>query len=422
MAEIDRSLRRVLSDRFARGLFERPYVDEKWTAEHGRPEEILGCFAHRAVACELARKAMTLLENPNGVLPLDPKKVGRIAVIGPNADKPSNQLGDYTAPQKPGQTTTPRMGFERLGEKCGFSVEYARGCKVRSGDRSGFADAIAVARKSDAVILCLGGASVPDSRIEVNAAGTTVVRKAESVSEQDKDAGEGSDRARLRLPGVQVELLKELRKLGKPVVTVLIMGRPLVLDEVRDNSDAVLLAWYPGTEGGTAIAETVFGLNNPAGRLPVSLPRFEGALPCSYLALRRRGNYTDMPCAPLYPFGYGLSYTTFVLSEPELNGNEVTVRVTNTGTRAGDDVVQLYLRDMKFSVARPLCELRGFRRISLRPGETKSVSFKLTEKELGYWDASQRYVVESGEFRVWVVDNTTADFKLPGKSVTYVLK
>lgn len=422
MEEIDRSVRRVLTDRFARGLFERPYVDEKWTADHGRPEEVIGCAAHRAIACELARKAMTLLENSRGVLPLDPKKVGRIAVIGPNADKPSNQLGDYTAPQKPGQTTTPRMGLERLGEKYGFAVEYARGCKVRSADRSGFADALAAARKSDAVVLCLGGASIPDSRIEVNAAGTTVVRKAESVSEQDKDAGEGSDRAQLRLPGVQVELLKELRKLGKPIVTVLIMGRPLILDEVRDNSDAVLLAWYPGTEGGRAIAETVFGLNNPAGRLPVSLPRFEGALPCAYHALRRRGNYTDLPCAPLYPFGYGLSYTTFALSAPELNGNEVTVRVTNSGTRAGDDVVQLYLRDMKFTVARPLRELRGFRRVSLRPGETQSVSFRLTEKELGYWNASQRYVVEPGEFRIWVVDNTTPDFKLPVKSVSYVLK
>lgn len=419
ISDIDRSLRRVLSDRFRRGLFERPYVDEKWTAEHGRPEEVIGCAKHREIVRNLACKSMTLLENRGGTLPLDLNRPVRIAVIGPNADKPSNQLGDYTAPQKPGQTVTPLMGFKNLAAKHGFAVEYALGCKVRSGDRSGFAAAIAAAQRSDVIVLCLGGASVPDTRLEVNAAGTTVIRRAESMSEQDKDAGEGSDRARLRLPGVQIELLKELRKLGKKIVTVLIMGRPLILDEVRDNSDAVLLAWYPGTEGGAAIAETVFGLNNPGGRLPVSLPRFEGALPCSYLALRRRGNYTDMPCTPLYSFGYGLSYTTFALSAPELRGNEVSIRVTNTGSRAGDDVIQLYLRDVKFTVARPNCELRGFRRISLQPGETKTVTFVLTEKELGYWNADGCYVVEPGEFRIWITDNTNPEFNLSPRYLTF---
>jgi len=418
ISDIDRSLRRVLSDRFRRGLFERPYVDEAWMAEHGRPEKVIGCAEHRQVARMLARKAMTLLENANGVLPLDPKKLKRLAVIGPNADKPSNQLGDYTAPQRPGQTVTPRMGFERLAAEYGFTVDYALGCKVRSGDRGGFAAALEAVRKADAVVLCLGGSSVPDTRLEVNAAGTTIVRKAENLSEQDKDAGEGSDRVRLCLPGVQTELLREIRKLGKPVVTVLIMGRPLILDEVRDNSDAVILAWYPGTEGGSAIAETVFGFNNPGGRLPVSLPRFEGALPCAYHCLRRRGNYTDMPCAPLYSFGYGLSYTTFKVSDPKLNGREVSVEVTNTGKRAGEDVVQLYLRDVRSSVARPQCELRGFKRIALEPGETKSVVFKLTDKELGFWNEQGNFVVEPGEFKLWIVDNTTPDFRLKCRSVT----
>ena len=421
-ADLDRSLRRVLRSRFADGLFERPYVDAQWIAAHGRAEDVIGCAEHRATALMLARKAMTLIENRNGTLPLDAKKVRRLAVIGPNADKPTNQLGDYTAPQRPGQTITPRLGFAKLGAELGFTVDYALGCKVRSLDRSGFAAALEAAQKADAVVLCLGGSSIPDQKIELNAAGTVVVRKVEKNTQQDKDTGEGCDRGTLRLSGVQEELLAEIRKLGKPVVTVLVTGRPVILDRVRDASDAVLMAWYPGTEGGTAIAETVFGLNNPGGRLPVSLPRAEGAIPCFYHALRNRGNFTDLPCSPLYSFGYGLSYTTFRVSSPSVAGDEVSVKVTNTGDRAGDDVVQLYLRDVQFTVARPKVELKGFRRVTLAPGETKTVTFRLTEKELGFWNRNGEYVVEPGEFRIWVVDSVQPGPVLPGKCVSYVRK
>ena len=166
----------------------------------------------------------------------------------------------------------------------------------------------------------------------------------------------------------------------------------------------MLLAWYPGTEGGTAIAETVFGFNNPGGKLPVSFPRHEGALPCYYHVLRNRGNYVDISGDPAYPFGYGLSYTTFEVSRPVVSGNRVVAKVTNTGTRKGDDVVQMYLHDDKFSVARPRWELKGFRRVTLSPGETREVVFELTAKELGFWNRSAEYVVEPGDYFVEVSD------------------
>ncbi len=420
--DIDRPVRRVLERKFRKGLFERPYIDEKWSVDYGRPEDVIGCRAHSNVALDLARKTMTLLENPRGVLPFDASKIHRLAVIGPNADKAANQLGDYTAPQRPGQTVTPRMGFEELGKRLDFEVSYARGCAVRSMDESGFAEAVAVAKDADAVVLCLGSCSVADKPLLQNAAGTAVADNGDNGDIPDKDAGEGFDRATLRLGGVQMELLREIRRLGKPVVTVLILGRPIVLHEVAANSDALLLAWYPGCEGGTAIAETVFGLNNPGGRLPVSFPRGEGAIPCYYHSLTPRGNYVDMPCSPLYSFGYGLSYTRFEISKPALDGNTVRVVVKNTGAVAGDDVVQMYLRDVVATVARPRWELRGFKRVSLSPGESKEVFFELTDKELGYWNREREYVVEDGEFLIAVSDSFDNEaFSRGERVVSYVL-
>ena len=406
--ELDERVRRCLRPRFERGLFEHPYIDpDEWAAKYGRPEDVIGCRENRDVVLDMARKAMTLLENKNGILPLNAKKIRRLAVIGPNADKSENQLGDYTAPQRPGQTITPRLGFEELGRKLGFEVVYARGCKVRSMKKDGFEEALAAAKSADAVVMCLGGSSVPDQELTQDEAGTAIVGRIQTDSELDKDAGEGFDRAKLRLGGVQLELLKDVRALGKPIATVLIMGRPIVLDGVAANSDAVLLAWYPGTEGGTAIAETVFGLNNPGGKLPVSFPRSEGAIPCYYHALRDRGNYVDCEGSAAYPFGYGLSYTTFEVSKPTLSGNVVSVEVFNAGDVAGDDVVQMYIRDVKASVARPLWELRGFERVSLKAGERRTVSFALTEKELGFWNRDVEYVVEPGAFKVAVWDRFT---------------
>jgi beta-glucosidase len=422
MPELDVSVKRSLRSRFEKGLFERPYIDPgEWAVKYGRPEDVIGCRENRDVVLNMARKAMTLLENRGGVLPYDAKKVKHLAVIGPNADKPENQLGDYTAPQRPGQTITPRLGFEALGKRLGFEVSYAPGCKIRSMRKDGFAEALAAAKDADAVVVCLGGSSVPDQALTQNEAGTAVVKRIATDSELDKDAGEGFDRAYLRLGGVQLELLKAVKALGKPVVTVLIMGRPIVLDEIAANSDALLLAWYPGTEGGMAVAETVFGINNPGGKLPVSFPRSEGAIPCYYHALRNRGNYVDCDGSAAYPFGYGLSYTTFDVSKPKLDGNVVSVEVVNTGKMRGDDVVQMYIHDVKFTVARPVWELRGFQRVTLDPGERKTVSFELTDKELGYWNRNVEYVVEPGDFKVAVWDRFTPSFGTD-RQVVYTVK
>ena len=408
--EVNVSLRRCLRGKFKRGLFEHPFIDPHERAKlYGRPEDVIGSEESRKVVREVARKAMTLLENKNGVLPLNPKTIRRIAVIGPNADKAENQIGDYTAPQRPGQTITPRLAFERFGREFGFEVDYQLGCKIRSLNRKGFADAVAAAKKADAVVVCIGSSSVPDHALTQNEAGTAICDRIHKDTELDKDCGEGFDRSYLRLGGVQLDLLKELRAVGKPVITVLITDRPIVPHDVVENSDALLLAWYPGTEGGTAIAETILGINNPGGKLPISFPRAEGAIPCYYHQLVKRPNYVDVEGTPYYSFGHGLSYTRFTVSRPELHGNTVSVSVTNVGDRDGDDVIQLYIRDVIFSVARPLHELRGFQRISLAAGETKKVTFTLTEKELGFWNRKQEYVVEPGDFKIWVVDDFADD-------------
>lgn len=404
--DLNVSLRRVLRGRFKRGLFEHPTIDpEEWAKKYGRPEDVIGCQAHRELVLEMARKSMTLMENKNGVLPLDLKKLKRLAVIGPNADKPENQIGDYTSPQRPGQTTTPRLAFEKLGKQYGFEVDYQLGCKIRSLNKSGFAAAIEAAKKADAVVVCIGTSSVPDHALTQNEAGTAICQHIQKDTELDKDCGEGFDCSVLRLHGVQNELLKELKATGKPVIAVLITGRPLVIEDIVESSDALLLAWYPGTEGGMAIAETVLGLNNPGGKLPISFPRAEGALPCYYYQLRERNNYVDAEGQAAYSFGYGLSYTTFEISRPVVDGSRASVKVTNTGKLKGDEVVQLYLHDHQFSIARPLWELRGFKRITLEPGETKEVSFELTEKELGFWNANRDFVVEPGDFYIEIDDH-----------------
>lgn len=404
-SELEPSLRRVLRPRFEAGLFEDPYIDpERHAKLFGRPEDVIGCRQHRDLVLEMARKTMTLIENRGNTLPLDPKKIRRLAVIGPNADKPENQIGDYSAPQRPGQTITPRLAFEKMGREYGFEVEYQLGCKIRSLNKKGFESAIAAAKRADAVVVCVGTSSVPDQALTQNDAGTAICERIQTDTELDKDCGEGFDCTRLRLHGVQNELMSALKATGKPVIAVLITGRPLVLTEIVRNSDALLLAWYPGTEGGTAIAETVFGLNNPGGKLPVSIPRTEGALPCYYYQLAPRANYVDCEGSAAYPFGYGLSYTTFEIGKPEVSGRCVSAKVKNTGSVRGDEVVQMYVKDVKFSIARPLWELRGFSRITLEPGEERTVCFDLTEKELGFWNAAHEFIIEPGEFRIAITD------------------
>ena len=396
MPSVDRAVAHVLRDKFERGLFEQPYV-----ADEAAPARTLSCPAHRTVARDMARASLTLLEN-RGLLPFG-GGIRRLALIGPNADNVSNQIGDYTAPQRPGDVVTLRDGLERLCRSRGVELDYAYGCGIRSKRRDGFDEAVAVAGKADAIVLALGGSSVPNRSIAYTDGGTAVAGD-EDADVLEKDSGEGFDRSGLRLGGVQLELLRELKKTGRPIVVVLVMGRPMVLTEVAQLADAVLLAWYPGAEGGTAVAEALFGEVNPGGRLPVSFPRSEGQLPVAYARYRPVEDYVDGPGTPQYAFGYGLGYTTFRMSDAVVTNGTAVVRVTNTGSRKGDDVVQLYLHDDVVTTSRPYWMLKGFRRITLQPGETRSVAFPLGERELGYYDRALKFGVERGTFRILLTD------------------
>ncbi len=393
----------ILRLKFESGVFENPYV-----VDEEKAEKILGCAAHRTTALEMAREGLVLLSNKENTLPLLNKK--HIAVIGPNADNIGNQLGDYTSPQRPEDIITVRKGFDLYADGQGYELSYARGCKVRSLDTSGFAEAEHLASEADVVVLVLGGASTPDMETKFQETGAALALKCQEDSEQDKESGEGYDRASLRFGGVQLELLKNLKKLGKPVITVLIMGRPLIMNEICELSDAVICAWYPGMMGGQAIAEAILGLYNPGGKLPVSIPRTEGQLPVYYNSLSKRRDYVDAAGDPLFRFGYGLSYTNFKFSDMKLekikcSGNEknhVSIKVTNTGSMPGDEVVQLYIKDVKFSVARPVIELRGFERIHLQPEESAIVHFPLSSNELGFYNRELKYVVEPGMFQICI--------------------
>ncbi|MFA5206422.1 MAG: glycoside hydrolase family 3 N-terminal domain-containing protein [Lentisphaeria bacterium] len=400
MADLDRAAGRVLLLKSRLGLFENPYP------RNGRPAEVVGCPAHRELALEAARQSLVLLANRGPFLPL--AGVRRLAVIGPNADTPMNQLGDYTAPQKREAVETVLDGIRALAPKYGIETVYAKGCKVRSPKCEGLDEALAAAAGADAVVLVLGGSSAPDGQTGFLENGAARCDEVRDDVEFDKESGEGYDRARLRLGGLQLELLRRLRRQGAKIVTVLVMGRPLVLEEVVELSDAVLLAWYPGMAGGRAVAEALFGEVNPGGKLPVTLPRDEAQLPVYYASHQPRNDYTDLTAKPLFPFGFGLSYTTFACAPPvpdpaciPADGScRVSVEVRNTGSRDGDEVVQLYLTAHTASVARPWRELKAFQRVSLKAGEAKTVIFELGGAELGVYGADLKWQVEPGRFTI----------------------
>jgi beta-glucosidase len=402
MADIDRAVGRILLMKFESGMFDHPLVDED------KPAAILGCAEHREVALEAARQSLVLLSNPRRMLPIG--KISSLAVIGPNADSPMNQLGDYTAPQRRGDVVTVLEGVRKLAAGREIRVSYAKGCKVRSAKRDGFAEAIEAAKTCDATVLVLGGSSAPDAETGFLESGAAKIESLQTDCEYEKDCGEGFDRASLRFGGRQIDLLREIKALGKPLVVVLIMGRPLVINEVLDRADAVLLAWYPGMMGGQAVAEALFGQYNPGGKLTISFPLEEGQLPVYYNARKPRPNYIDLPAAPRLSFGYGLSYTTFAYSDMRLSkptaklgeAATVSVRVKNTGALSGDEVVQLYITDRVASVVRPERELRGFRRVHLAAGETQTVTFSLSAEELGFYNPKLDYVVEPGRFTIAV--------------------
>ncbi len=406
--EIDRAVRRVLALKFEMGLFENPYVEEEAAVE-------VGSESHSEVALEVARQSVTLLENRDGILPLDAAKLRRVAVVGPNADRIYNQLGDYTAQQSAANTI--RNGLERaLG--CG-RVEYVRGCAVRDPDASEIPAAVAAARRADVVVAVVGGSSARDFGTEFLATGAA---KATNRAVNDMECGEGNDRATLSLMGAQQQLLEALKATGRPLVVVYVAGRPLDMRWASEQASALLVAWYPGQRGGDAVADVLLGRVNPAGRLPLTIPREVGQLPL-YYNKRRPANhdYTDASAQPLYPFGYGLSYSRFEYDslrvEPSADGFEVSCTVRNVSQRDGDEVVQLYVTDPVASTVRPVRRLCGFSRVTIPAGASRRVQFGVGEESLALIDREGRRVVEPGDFE-FAVGASSEDLKLK-TTVTY---
>ena len=392
MDVVDRAVRRVLVRKFEAGLFDNPYLPED-SADGVRSVENV------AVAAQAARESVTLLKN-DGILPL--RAGTRIALIGPNAHNMYNQLGDYTAPQDPAGVVTMLQGLQNAGA----AVTYVKGCAVRDTQGNDIAQAVQAARKADVAVVVVGGSSARDFRTKYIDTGAAVV---DQTAVSDMEAGEGFDRSTLDLLGLQPQLLKELKATGKPLVVVYIEGRPLDKKWAAENADALLTLWYPGGEGGTALADVLLGRYNPAGRLSVSVPRSVGQLPVYYnRKLPYSHDYVEEPASPLYPFGYGLSYTTFeyknlLVGGPAIDGITVTVDITNTGSMAGDEVVQVYIRDLVASTARPRKQLCAFKRVKDIPaGGTVTVTLPLDRSAFELVNPAMKRVVEPGEFEIQV--------------------
>ena len=407
---IDRSVSRVLKLKFDMGLFDNPYVDPD------KAETTVNCQSHKQLALEVARASVTLLENRNSILPLS-KNIGKVAVVGPNADTGYNQLGDYTAPQPDETVQTVLEGIKAVLSP--GQVVYAKGCAIRDTKSSDIASAVDAANDADAVIVVVGGSSARDFKTTYKETGAAVV---DDTSVSDMESGEGYDRATISLLGDQLKLMESIKATGKPMIVVYIEGRPLEKGWAADNADALLTAYYPGQEGGRAIADVIFGEYNPAGRLPVTTPRAVGQIPIYYNKRAPKcHDYVELEATPQYAFGYGLSYTTFAYSGLSINSNggaeyEVSFDIANTGDRAGEEVAQLYLRDKVASVVQPLKQLKAYDRIYLKPGETKTVTFRLSPSAFSIVDYKYEYVIEPGEFEL-SVGGSSDDTALSGTIV-----
>lgn len=410
IAYLDKAVRRILKHKFLAGLFDNPYVDPDLA------EQVTGSDEHRALALKAAQKTITLLQNEGNLAPIDRSKVKTIAVIGPNAN--TELLGGYS--DQPKQFVSVLQGIkERAGDN--INILYAEGCKITEPgswyedpieksdpkeDRKKIREAVAVARKADVVVLAIGGN--------------------ELTSREGWSETHLGDRTDLQMVGLQNELIDALAKTGKPIIAFLFNGKPLAINNVIEKVPTIFESWYLGQETGYAVADVLFGEVNPGGKLPISFPRSVGHIPAyyNYKPTARRGYLFD-DVSPLFAFGYGLSYTTFDISAPTLSaGNmgigestEVSVTLTNTGDRAGDEVVQVYIRDKVSSVTRPVKELKEFRRVTLQPGESKEVSFNITPEMLSFYDINMNFVVEPGDFDI-MVGSSSRDQDLKNTTLT----
>ena len=411
---IDEAVSRILTAKFKAGLFDRPYTKPV------KIDDLVHTTESVALARTIAEESIILLKNENKLLPLDISKIKSIAIIGPNADR--MQYGDYSATKNKATGVTILEGIKTaVGEN--IKIRYAEGVHVSNLDKSGIAEAVAAAEKSDVVILAIGGTH--------KALGGVGWEGPKSSFESDDDninpptGGEGYDRTSLMPPGVQPELIRAIYATGKPIVLVMVHGRPYSIVWENEHLPAIIEAWYAGEQGGNAIADVLFGDVNPSGKLPVSVPRNVGQIPIFYNHQPSHRGFYGKPGnkkvpgrdyvfetpAPLYEFGYGLSYTTFEYSNLRLDKDsyylndktiKVSLRVSNKGDRDGKEVVQLYFNDIISSVATPVKLLKGFKKIYLKKGETKEVELELPIQEMGLWNIDMKYVVEPGEFDIMI--------------------
>ncbi|MFO7998250.1 MAG: glycoside hydrolase family 3 C-terminal domain-containing protein, partial [Bacteroidales bacterium] len=393
LADVDRSVRRILTLKFELGLFDDPYR----YSDASRQENLVMTPEHLEFARDFSRRSIVLLKNEHQTLPLG-KDIRSIAVIGPLADNQREMLGSWSAAGDYSQSVTLLQGIKNALPEA-TAINYAQGAEIDDDDTDLFAGALNAARNSDAIVLAIG--------------------------EYALMSGEAASRSDIGLPGAQEKLALELAKLGKPLVVVLMNGRPLTIENLSQNENipSILEAWFLGTTAGDAIADVLFGDYNPSGKLPVTFPRNVGQIPIFYNHKntgrpksddKYTSKYIDVPNSPLYPFGYGLSYTTFSYSDITLSAEdflpgetlEARITVTNTGDVAGEEVVQLYTRDLVGSITRPVKELRGFSKIMLQAGESKELVFTLSSDDLAFYNGDLEFAAEPGDFQLFIGGNS----------------
>ncbi|MCK0470157.1 glycoside hydrolase family 3 N-terminal domain-containing protein [Halalkalibacter sp. APA_J-10(15)] len=414
-ATIDRSVRRVLHLKFSLGLFERPFVDE------GKVYEVIGNKELKKRNLQVARESVVLLKNEGKILPLT-RAYKKVAVIGPNANTIYNQLGDYTAIQPNGKGTTVLEGIRQCAPPH-VEILYTKGCGVRDRSKDGFQGALKLAQEADIIVLAVGGSSSRDFNMTFDTNGAAIP----SNQPLDMDCGEGMDVADLELGGVQNELIESLSQLGKPMVAVLIQGRPHSMQLLVRKCSAVLCGWYPGLEGGQAIGEILYGFVNPSGKLPVSIPRSSSRLPIYYNRkdMGHSLTYCDVESTPEYVFGYGLSYSEFEYEISSVSRTKISIhdlnkgktikfdiKVKNVGNQAGAEVIQLYRYDVESTVTSRVRELKGFQKVFLMPKETQMVSFRVGKEEMAIWNKEMDYCVESGLMKWFIGTDSTASSEI----------
>jgi len=400
---INRAAAGVLKLKVQLGLFENPYTDEN------KAQKIFAASKNKEINLQLARESIVLLKNQDDLLPLT-KDIKQIAVLGPNSNNLYNQLGDYTAPQQKGTGYTLLDGIKEILPQTAEIIHH-EGCQIRGNAQTDIQAAVNTVKKADLAIIAVGGSSARnfDTNFDIN--GAAIVENQNT----EMNCGEGVDLANLELEGQQLELIKAVKETGTKVIALITQGRPHAIPWIVENCEVILSAWYPGSEGGKAVAEIIFGDYNPSAKLAVSIPRSTAQLPVFYNKKKISSKYLDMENSPLYKFGYGLSYSNFEYSQLRIKDNIIKIseleagkkvkirfKIKNNSSIAGSEVIQLYIQGQQGSISRRVKELKGFKKVYLSAGEEKEMTFNLSKEELKIWNQNYQYAVEASKIKIFV--------------------